>query len=38
MDRKVHKTLETKTDKQSIKTDVETYSKSEKRFYGKIDI
>ena len=38
MDRKVNKTLETKTDKQAIKTDVETYSKSEKRFYGKIHI
>lgn len=38
LDRRVNKTLETKTDQQSIKTDVNTYSKSEKRFYGKIEI
>ncbi len=38
MDRKVDLTLVTKTEKLSIKTDVETYSKDEKRFYGKINI
>lgn len=38
MDRSVNKTLETRTNNQSIKTYVETYSKSEKRFYGKINI
>ena len=38
MDRKVDLTLVTKTEKLSIKTDVETYSKDERRFYGKINI